>query len=328
MEKFEEIINLVTDLINKNENNFRTICDSYKLNSYDFFVLFTLINKVILAIKTKVEKKNIEDFKIPSFDDFFKNIEVMDIIKDQYKTTDTNYEIIKSKIDGYINVIKTILETDHECGILFMSYVFKYLSTIILKTKNQIDLFKKIKWVTEEEDSKKYHSDMIIFFDLITIFRVLETSDILLCNSYMVDKDDLYNYEEDSEEWLQLKPIVYRIHAKNKDEIENLNIKNHKEIEKLMIFLEKAVDFDSYLITNAFKALGLYLKFKLNFDENLMEFESKQNSLLNPDKKFFIDLAKIGNYPLIKTIRRSSYPKIAVREKIYMKRKYPEISLE
>ena len=328
MEKFEEIINLVTDLINKNENNFRTICDSYKLNSYDFFVLFTLINKVILAIKTKVEKKNIEDFKIPSFDDFFKNIEVMDIIKDQYKVTDTNYEIIKSKIDGYINVIKTILETDHECGILFMSYVFKYLSTIILKTKNQIDLFKQIKWVTEEEDSKKYHSDMIIFFDLITIFRVLETSDILLCNSYMVDKDDLYNYEEDSEEWLQLKPIVSRIHAKNKDEIENLNIKNHKEIEKLMIFLEKAVDFDSYLITNAFKALGLYLKFKLNFDENLMEFESKQNSLLNPDKKFFIDLAKIGNYPLIKTIRMSGYPKIAVREKIYMKRKYPEISLE
>ena len=101
MEKFEEIIKLVTDLINKNENNFRTICDSYKLNSYDFFVLFKLINKVILAIKTKIEQKNIDDFKIPSFDDFFKNIEIMDIIKNQYQKADTNYEKIKSKIDSY-----------------------------------------------------------------------------------------------------------------------------------------------------------------------------------------------------------------------------------
>ena len=90
MEKLEEIINLVTEMINKNVNNFRAICDSYKLNSYDFFVLFKLINKVILAIKTKIEQKNIDDFKIPSFDDFFKNIEIMDIIKNQYQKADTN----------------------------------------------------------------------------------------------------------------------------------------------------------------------------------------------------------------------------------------------
>ena len=59
-----------------------------------------------------------------------------------------------------------------------------------------------------------------------------------------------------------------------------------------------------------------------------MEFESKQSSLLNPDKIIFLDLAKLGDVKLFKTIREKTYPKIALREKIYMKKEYPEISLD
>ena len=97
------------------------------------------------------------------------------------------------------------MEAKNKCGILFINYVFKYFLNIILKTRNQIDLFYKIKLVPEGTNSKLYHSNMIISFDLIYIFRVLESSEILLCNSYMVDKNDLYNYLEDSEEWMQKK---------------------------------------------------------------------------------------------------------------------------
>ena len=43
IEKLEEIIKYVSEMINKNVNNFRVICDSYKLNSYDFFVIFKLL---------------------------------------------------------------------------------------------------------------------------------------------------------------------------------------------------------------------------------------------------------------------------------------------
>ena len=99
-----------------------------------------------------------------------------------------------------------------------------------------------------------------------------------------MDKDDLYNSEEDSEEWTQMKKIIFRIHAKNKDEIERLNIEGQKQMEKFTIFFNKAINFDSYLITNAVKGIGYYLKYKLNSDDNLMEFESKQSSLLNPIK--------------------------------------------
>ena len=125
-----------------------------------------------------------------------------------------------------------------------------------------------------------------------------------------------------------MKKIVYRIHAKNKDEIEKLNIEGQKQLEKMTIFFNKVINFDSYFITNALKSAGYYLKFKLNSDENLMEFESKQSSLLNPDKLIFLDFMKLGDIKIFKTIREKSYPKIAVREKIYMKKEYPEISLD
>ena len=118
--------------------------------------------------------------------------------------------------------MKEVLESKHEFGILFMSYVFKYFNSVLIKALNQINLFLKFKPITEKDDSKQYHKNMIIYFDLISIFKVFETSNILFCNSYFVDKDDLYNYEEDSEEWKKMKNIVYRVRAKNKDEIEKL----------------------------------------------------------------------------------------------------------
>ena len=97
--------------------------------------------------------------------------------------------------------------------------------------------------------------------------------------------------------------IVSFIHAKNKDEIEKLNLEGLKQMEKMTIFLNKAIIFDPFLIKNVFIATEYYLKFKFNSDENLMEFESKESSLLNPDKKFFLYLVKIGDYSLFKTIR-------------------------
>ena len=97
-------------------------------------------------------------------------------------------------------------------------------------------------------------------------------------------------------------------------------------MEKFTIFFNQAINFDSYLITNAVKGIGYYLKYKLNSDDNLMEFESKQSSLLNPNKMIFLDFVKLGDIKLFRTIREKAYPKIAVREKIYMKKEYPEIS--
>ena len=328
IEILDAILNQIFEMIQKNLNNFKALCDEYNLNSFDFFIIFRLIKEFVLLLKLKLEQKDEKEFKLISFDDFFKNAQYIDIINNQYKITDTKYETVKSKIDNYVNLMKEVLESKHECGIKFMSYVLKYYYSVLIKAQNQINAFIKIKFVSQNDNSKQYHKNMINYFDLIAIFKVFETSNILFSNSFFVDKDDLYNYEEDSEEWAKMKKIVYRIHAKNKDEIEKLNIEGQQKLEKMTIFFNKAINFDSYFITNVFKSAGYYLKFKFNSDENLMEFESKQSMLLNPNKIIFLDFMKLGDIKMFKTIREKSYPKITVREKIYMKKEYPEISLD
>ena len=328
IEILDAILNQIFEMIQKNLNNFKALCDEYNLNSFDFFIIFRLIKDFMLLLKLKLEQKDEKEFKLISFDDFFKNAQYKDIINNQYKITDTKYETVKSKIDNYVNLMKEVLESKHECGIKFMSYVLKYYYSVLIKAQNQINAFIKIKFVSQNDNSKQYHKNMINYFDLIAIFKVFETSNILFSNSFFVDKDDLYNYEEDSEEWAKMKKIVYRIHAKNKDEIEKLNIEGQQKLEKMTIFFNKAINFDSYFITNVFKSAGYYLKFKFNSDENLMEFESKQSMLLNPNKIIFLDFMKLGDIKMFKTIREKSYPKITVREKIYMKKEYPEISLD
>ena len=328
IEILDAILNQIFEMIQKNLNNFKALCDEYNLNSFDFFIIFRLIKEFVLLLKLKLEQKDEKEFKLISFDDFFKNAQYKDIINNQYKITDTKYETVKSKIDNYVNLMKEVLESKHECGIKFMSYVLKYYYSVLIKAQNQINAFIKIKFVSQNDNSKQYHKNMINYFDLIAIFKVFETSNILFSNSFFVDKEDLYNYEEDSEEWAKMKKIVYRIHAKNKDEIEKLNIEGQQKLEKMTIFFNKAINFDSYFITNVFKSAGYYLKFKFNSDENLMEFESKQSMLLNPNKIIFLDFMKLGDIKMFKTIREKSYPKITVREKIYMKKEYPEISLD
>ena len=328
IEILDAILNQIFEMIQKNLNNFKALCDEYNLNSFDFFIIFRLIKEFVLLLKLKLEQKDEKEFKLISFDDFFKNAQYKDIINNQYKITDTKYETVKSKIDNYVNLMKEVLESKHECGIKFMSYVLKYYYSVLIKAQNQINAFIKIKFVSQNDNSKQYHKNMINYFDLIAIFKVFETSNILFSNSFFVDKDDLYNYEEDSEEWAKMKKIVYRIHAKNKDEIEKLNIEGQQKLEKMTIFFNKAINFDSYFITNVFKSAGYYLKFKFNSDENLMEFESKQSMLLNPNKIIFLDFMKLGDIKMFKTIREKTYPKITVREKIYLKKEYPEISLD
>ena len=68
---------------------------------------------------------------------------------------------------------------------------------------------------------------------------------------------------------------MFRVITKNHNKMEEINLKGQKDFEKMTIFFNKAINFDSYLITNVVKLVGLSLKFKMNSDENLLEYESK-----------------------------------------------------
>ena len=322
----QSMIDLLSSMITNNTNNFFKITLHYKLNIYDYIVLFRLIKELIISIDKKFQNKE-DNLQILTFENFFQNEHFSKIIQTQHKATDKNYEEIKSIISQYKNDINNILKTNHECGIVFMCYIIKYFATLLTKAKNKMEEYNKLKYVDEKEDIKAYHKNMIVFFDLIYIFRILEKTNLMLHNSYMIDKNDFYNLEEDSDEWKNMSKIMYRVNIKNKDKLEELNIKGQKDFEKMSIYFTKGIDFNSSLFFNAIKLTGYALKFKVNSDENLMEFESKENTMIE-NKLFIFDFMKLGDIKLFKIYKGKTFPKIAVREKIYIKRTYPEISLD
>ena len=258
----QQIIDLLSNMIKNNLNNFAKICLHYNLNIYDYIIIFQLIQKLINSIDQKLQNKN-EISENLTFENFFQNENYVKIIKTQHKITDKNYEEIKLIINQYNNDINDINESNHECGIPFMCYVFKYYGTLIIKAKNKMEEYIKLKYVDKDEDIKTYHKNMILFFDLIYLFRILEKSNLMLHNSYFVDKNDFYNIDEDSEEWKNMSKIMYRVNTKNKDKLAELNFKMQKDFEKMTIYITKGLDLNSSIFYNAMKLTGYAIKFKM-----------------------------------------------------------------
>ena len=42
---------------------------------------------------------------------------------------------------------------------------------------------------------------------------------MIITNAFLFDKNDIFNVEEDSEEWKKMKKVLYRVHSKNDDKI-------------------------------------------------------------------------------------------------------------
>ena len=92
------------------------------------------------------------------------------------------------------------------------------------------------------------------------------------------------------------------------------------------IYLNK-FDFNSNLFLNMTKVAGSAIKYKMNSDENLKIFEVKESKLLS-NKVFLEQGFKMLKIKIVKNRMLKAYPQIKLREKIYMKREQPEISLD
>ena len=85
-----------------------------------------------------------------------------------------------------------------------MCYLLKFYSKFILKTKNQLDLFTSIENFNNQ-DIKIYRKNMIIYFDLMFMLKNIGAGYAILYNGYFNDKNDIFNFEENSDEWANLK---------------------------------------------------------------------------------------------------------------------------
>ena len=328
--ELNQIIILLKELTIKDTNNFNTLCLKYNINSYDFIVNYKIIVELASLISNKIQKNNnnpnsltIEDFFPQEKND--KNKDIMDIIQNQYKTIDKDYSIIKGKISESLEHMKNISDTKEECGIPFMCYLLNFYLYFIQKVKKQFDLFKSIENFNNK-DIKIYRKNMIIFFDLIFMLQKLEAGHKLLYNGYRNDKNDIFNFGENSKNWENLKKVMFRVNSKDLKKLREEYKKQNDKIYDVTTYINK-IDNDSNIFLNLTKVAGAAIKYKVNSDENLKIYEAKENQLLT-NKVLLEEVLKMFKNKMVKTVMSKNFPKIAVREKVYMKREQPEITLE
>ena len=325
IKELKYIIDSLKDITLKDNNNFNSLCLYYKINSYDYIIIINLIKELTQTILNKIEN-NGKPLDITSLDDFLNN-EVVDteFFLAQHKINDPQFANISKTSQEYISEIKEIYLSDNEPGILFMCHTMKYYLSFVLKVKEQLNKYMEIEDFMNKKNTQNYRKNMIIFFDLILLLKKIVSSNLIITNAYLFDKNDIFNYEEKSEEWEKMKKVMFRVHSKNDEKIKEEFSNMEKKMEKTTVYINKAVDQN--LLLSASKFTGMLMKFTMNKDKNLITYESKESVLLS-DKNIIQEMIKLGRRKIVKVVYEKSYPKIAFREKIYMRRDYPEISLD
>ena len=325
IKELKYIIDTLIDITHKDKNNFNTLCLYYKINSYDYIIIINLIKELTQVILNKIEN-NGHPLDLNLLDDYLnKDVVDTEFFLAQHKINDKQFRNISKFSSEYINEIKEIYSSENECGILFMCHTMKYYLSFVLKVKEQLNKYIEINDFINKNNIQNYRKNMIVFFDFILLLKKMLSSNLIITNAYLFDKNDIFNYEENSEEWKKMKKVMFRVHSKNDEKIKEEFSNMTKKMEKTTVYVNKAVNQN--LLLSASKYTGMYMKFTLNKDKNLITYESKESVLLS-DKNIIQEMIKLGRKKIIKVGYAKFYPKIAFREKIYMRRDYPEISLE
>ena len=325
LDELKYIIATLSNIVLENKNNFNTLCLNYKLNSYDYIIIINFIKELTTVILNKILQNN-NPLELTLFDEYFQNkTPYSKLFLSQHKINDTDFRIIGKKATEYIMDIKEVFDSTSECPLLFMCHTIKYYLSYVKRVKEQLNKFLEIKDISDKKNIKNYRMNMIVFFDLVFLLRIMESSNLMLNNAYLFDKNDIFNFEEDSKEWEKMRKVMFRVHSKYDDKIQEEFLNIAKKMEDMGVYFTKAVN--SNLLLTASKFTGLLMKFKMNSDKNLITYESKESKLLS-NKNTIQEMIKFGQKKIVRVVYEKSYPKICFRKKIYMKRNYPEISLD
>ena len=327
MKELQYIINTLSDISHKDKNNFNTLCLNYNLNSCDFIIIINLIKEVLQLIINKIQSDG-KTLELNIFDkNHMQNAEDTELFLAQHRKNDKEFILISRSSSEYINDIKRIYDSNNECGILFMCQTMKYYLSFVLKLKGKLNEYLEIEDFQNENNIQDHRKNMIIFFNLILLIKKILISNLVVANSFFIKNTDIFNYEEDSKEWQLMKKVMFRVHSKNDDKVNEAFYNLKKKNERTSVYISKSVNSNSNLLLSASKFTGLFMKFTMNTDKNLMDYESKETVILD-DKNITQEMIKLGRKKIIKVVYEKRYPKITFREKIYMRREYPEITLE
>ena len=227
------------------------------------------------------------------------NLKISEIV--EYKFDPQNKEF-KFNLEEYVNNMKSKYGTNSD-------YESKFNSL-----KEFIELMNKI-----------YNSEHECGFSFLNYLEKLYTTCIFQISGYFTNKNDIFNQDTNSEDWKNISRITYEVIFSGKEDIHKTFKMSNLDSEQISSALLTSYDENSFGISNAAKYVSKYYQYKKN--SNLMLLETKR-ALLTQNKNLTSILMNIVNWPIFKKLVERDFQKINYRKKIYVKKEYPDISLD
>ncbi len=318
----ENIFSKISEFISTNKNTFNDTCNENGVKSLDYLFLIKSTQYLVETIISKLEN---HEPKTESFQSIYDslNSKFQKIFEIQYPNSKTDVSLIKDIQD----ITQTILDYSEEIkkagnkpGIIITSTVTFYNVKYIVDLNDAIKKFEEIK---EFKDSSFFNnqtkSNEIILFNVLLLLKRLKNMNQILYSSYLLEENDLMNKKEDSQEWNDVKKLLWIVRPKKDIDIN----KKMEEMSKKMFY--RMSQMGKMREGGKLQMIGNMVSNLFSSDQGV-EHEAKKALIklngfkIEPPKK------TMQMNMLMKKMIKIKYPKIEFRKKLYIRKEYKNIT--
>ena len=234
---YESCKNKTYDIISNNLHNFQEYCENLNEKSINYIFYFNILKKMGRLVEAKYYKKPISDKEIFCDEIIYEcinnNKNFSELYKKEYKSQN-EINKINQELNPMIEKYNKLLVMKNELGnvvIRTIKYLIKYL---FVPFEQDLIEFQKIKIFFENNFFKTNNNEEneIKILNVILHLKKMKILEYAFYNSASLDKNDICNLDEKSNDWIQLKKILFRLIPKNIEEIKNQNIECYFTFKK------------------------------------------------------------------------------------------------
>lgn len=318
----ENIFSKISEFISTNKNTFNDTCNENGVKSLDYLFLIKSTQYLVETIISKLEN---HEPKTESFQSIYDslNSKFQKIFEIQYPNSKTDVSLIKDIQDTTQTILdysEEIKKTGNKPGIIITSTVTFYNVKYIVDLNDAIKKFEEIK---EFKDSSFFNnqtkSNEIILFNVLLLLKRLKNMNQILYSSYLLEENDLMNKKEDSQEWNDVKKLLWIVRPKKDIDIN----KKMEEMSKKMFY--RMSQMGKMREGGKLQMIGNMVS-NLFSSEQGVEHEAKKALIklngfkIEPPKK------TMQMNMMMKKMLKIKYPKIEFRKKLYIRKEYKNIT--
>ena len=318
----ENIFSKISEFISTNKNTFNDTCNENGVKSLDYLFLIKSTQYLVETIISKLEN---HEPKTESFQSIYDslNSKFQKIFEIQYPNSKTDVSLIKDIQDTTQTILdysEEIKKAGNKPGIIITSTVTFYNVKYIVDLNDAIKKFEEIK---EFKDSSFFNnqtkSNEIILFNVLLLLKRLKYMNQILYSSYLLEENDLMNKKEDSQEWNDVKKLLWIVRPKKDIDIN----KKMEEMSKKMFY--RMSQMGKMREGGKLQMIGNMVSNLFSSDQGV-EHEAKKALIklngfkIEPPKK------TMQMNMMMKKMLKIKYPKIEFRKKLYIRKEYKNIN--